>query len=339
MARGGPLVRQWNLLKTLQAHRFGIDSDELAERMRCSKRQVQRDLGILAQVGFPVTHEDRDFGKRFWRLAPHFIEREGLVLSVTEMVSLFLARQMLSPLAGTPFGDGLGTAFEKIKAMLPHDALLYFGNLDETLLVKSVARPDYSGQEKEIRILNQAIGESRAVKVRYHSLSKGREWDATFHPYGMVYFGTNLYCIGYLAPYEEVRTLKVSRIRGVELTEKHFERPEDFSLAAYLDGSFGIFSPGPLQTIEIRFTDWAATSLREHLWHPSQKVLKDTSAGVVAQFRLSDTREFKRWLLGYGRHATVLKPKSFADEMREELCAACENYGGGKGEACGMKSS
>jgi hypothetical protein len=30
----------------------------------------------------------------------------------------------------------------------------------------------------------------------------------------------------------------------------------------------------------------------------------------------------------------VLKPKAFADEMREELCAACENYGGEPGGTC-----
>ena len=81
------------------------------------------------------------------------------------MIRLLLARQMLSPLAGTPFGDGLGMAFKKVKAMLPRDAIAHFDSLDETLLVKSVAHPDYSGQEKEIRILNQAIGQSRTVKV------------------------------------------------------------------------------------------------------------------------------------------------------------------------------
>ena len=334
MPRGQPLIRQWNLLKTLQAHRFGIATDELAERLRIGKRQVQRDLKVLRQVGFPVEHEDRDFGKRFWKLAPHFLEREGLVLSLTETVSLYLARQMLSPLAGTPFGNGVASAFEKIQTLLPHEALLHFGDLDETLLVKNLARPDYSGQEKEIGILNRAIAETRKVVVRYRSASKGRQWEAAFRPYGLVYFGTNLYVIGHLEPYGEVRTLKVGRIRGVQLTDERFERPDDFSLEAYLDGSFGVFSPGRLQTIEVRFTGWAATNLREATWHPSQEIVKDTRAGVLARFRLTNTREFKRWLLGYGACAVVLKPKALRNEMRKELRAACENYGGENGKAC-----
>ena len=63
MARGEPLIRQWNLLKALQAHRFGIGTDELAARLECTKRTVQRDLNVLQQSGFPISYEARDFGK------------------------------------------------------------------------------------------------------------------------------------------------------------------------------------------------------------------------------------------------------------------------------------
>jgi len=38
MGRGAPLIRQWNLLKTLQAYRFGVATDELAE-CPCRRRK------------------------------------------------------------------------------------------------------------------------------------------------------------------------------------------------------------------------------------------------------------------------------------------------------------
>jgi len=40
MARGEPPIRQWNLLKALQANYFGLSADELAERLECTKRTV-----------------------------------------------------------------------------------------------------------------------------------------------------------------------------------------------------------------------------------------------------------------------------------------------------------
>lgn len=327
MARGEPLIRQWSLLKALQAHRFGISSNELAERLECSKRQILRDLNLLQEVGFPISYEVRDYGKRFWKLSPYFLEREELMLSATEMLSLFVGQKLLAPLAGTQVGSGVATALEKIKAILPKKALTYFGDLDSMLLVKNVAYPNYSGLNKEIRITNQAIAEEKVLKIRYKSVGKDRLLETEFHPYGLIFLGVSLYCVGHVEKYDEVRTLKFTRFAGVRITDKLFDRPLEFSLEEYTKGSFGIISSGELQTIKVKFTGWAATSIRELRWHASQTIIEEAQDYVVAQFELSDTTEFKRWLLGFGRHAKVLKPSKLASEITEELADALRAYG------------
>ena len=220
----------------------------------------------------------------------------------------------------------MATALEKIKALLPARALNYFDELDENLLVKAVASHDYSGQDKEIRIINQAMSEGRVLNIRYHSASQGRVIDTRFHPYGLVFFGMNLYCIGHLEAYDEIRTLKVARFLGVELTNETFRKPRTFSLRAWTHGAFGVFGPGRFQTIRCRFSGWAATNVREQTWHPSQRIVKDTGKVVVATFELSDTTEFKRWLLGYGCCAEVLSPRALAREVAAELQRAAAGY-------------
>jgi predicted DNA-binding transcriptional regulator YafY len=326
MARGSPLVRQWNLLKALQAYRFGVGSDELAQRLGCSVRQAKRDLTVLRDVGFPITFEARDFGKRFWKLSSQFIETGRLVLSMTEMLSLFLSRQLLAPLAGTQFGDGLATALGKIKALLPDRALLHFHSLDERLFVKSMPGHDYSGQDEQIRTINQAAADCRVLRVNYHSAHSGRDYEWSFHPYGFVLFGLSLYCVGYVVERGEVRTLKMDRLLGLEATRATFERPADFSLHDHFQASFGVFTPGKPQTVKVKFTGWAAVNVRELQWHRSQRIVEDCPAHVIAQFELADTTEFKRWVLGFGRHATVLQPREFAIEIMAELAAAHAAY-------------
>ena len=78
----------------------------------------------------------------------------------------------------------------------------------------------------------------------------------------------------------------------------------------------------------MKFTGWAATNVREQKWHHSQKTIKDAGDSIVAEFELSSTAEFKRWLLGFGRHALVLRPKKLAKEIAEELAAARKGYPG-----------
>jgi len=325
MARGDGLFRQWELIKVLQAHRFGVSLEELCARLECNKRTVQRDLNVLQDI-FPISHEQRDRGKRFWKLANNTVESEQLQLTMTEMLSLFLSQQLLLPLAGTQFGDGLQTAVQKIRALLPARALTYFEALDESFFIKSLANHDYSSQDKEIRILNEAILSQNVVKVIYRSASKGREVTSEFHPYGMVLLHASLYCIGYLACNDEVRTLKVARIKGLTRLEKSFEKPPDFSLAGHFQGAFGVFQTGEQQKIRAEFSDWAATNIREMRWHPSQKIIRDRKGKVVATFELGSTVEFKRWVLGFGQNAVVLAPKGLAAEMVGELKGSLEKY-------------
>lgn len=325
MARGDSLFRQWELIKVLQAHRFGVSLEELCARLECNKRTIQRDLNVMQDI-FPISHEERDRGKRFWKLDHNTIESEQLQLTMTEMLSLFLSQQLLLPLSGTQFGDGLQTALQKIRALLPARALTHFEGLDGAFFIKNLAHHDYSGQDKEIRLLNEAILSQRCVTVTYHSASKGREVISEFHPYGMVLLQASLYCIGYLACYKEVRTLKVARIRGLTRLEKSFDKPADFSLDGHFRGAFGIFGTQKPRKIRVEFTGWAATDVREMQWHPSQKIVEDSEDALIATFELGNTVEFKRWLLGFGQFVRVLAPRELADEMREELLKAASRY-------------
>jgi len=325
MARGDNLFRQWELIKILQAHRFGISTAEIAARLECNKRTVQRDLVVLQDI-FPISREQRDRGKKYWKLAHNTITSEKLQLTMTEMLSLFLSQQLLLPLAGTQFGNGLQTALQKIRSLLPSRALTYFEGLDESFMIKNLASHDYSGQDKEIRLLNEAILSQNMVKVTYRSASKGQEVISEFHPYGIVLLHASLYCIGYLACYGEVRTLKVVRIKGLAPLGKTFTKPSDFSLAGHLRGAFGVFQTQKTQKIRAEFTGWAATNVREIQWHPSQKITSDTNEKVIATFELGSTVEFKRWVLGFGRHARVLAPRSLVKDLQTELQETEKRY-------------
>ncbi|AQQ72522.1 hypothetical protein SMSP2_02908 [Limihaloglobus sulfuriphilus] len=325
MARGKPLVRQWNLLKALQSHRFGVDTETLAQCAGCSKRQVQRDLAVLESVGFPVSFEMRDFGKRFWKLSPHFIENEGMILNLTEVLSLFLSRQMLSPLSGTLFGDGLTSVLEKIKSIVPKTALDYFYGLEDSLLARSVKSSDYSKYSGIIQTINSCILENTVLRLTYASPSKDA-YTCQYHPYGLIFFESNLYCIGYMSRYSQVRVIKIDRIKDVEPTEKKFKRPDNFSLGEHFKGSFGIITAGKPQKIIIRLFGWAAREVREQQWHPSQKIIEDSPDELLVEFELSNTIEFTRWILGFGANAKVESPLRLAGEVAAQITRMQKRY-------------
>src|SRR5690606_27664628 len=53
--RNREVIRQWNLLRTLDARRHGATVAELARELSVTTRTIWRDLAALQEVGFPLT--------------------------------------------------------------------------------------------------------------------------------------------------------------------------------------------------------------------------------------------------------------------------------------------
>ena len=340
MPRGEQIERHWNLLKTLQTRGEGIPLRDLAEHFEVSERTIQRDFEFLQELGFPVDHQDDDFGKRYWRMPHDFFRTGPLVLSLTEAVSLHLAERMFTPLAGTPFADGLAAALAKIRASVPRQALDYFAELDGTLHVRRVGVTDYAPRADIIRMLTDAVRDRRTVELTYRALWRGAAYTTRFDPYGMVIYDGDLFAVGKSRRADDLRIFKVIRITAAVGTDVTFERPADFNLEAHFRDSFGITqTQGEPTEIQVRFTGPVAGLVEERVWHASQQVQWLTGeetlfepAGteqeaLLATFRLANTVEFKRWLKGFGDQAEVIRPEWLRRELHDELSAAARVYG------------
>ena len=339
MARGELILRQWNLLTMLQTRGEGIPLRDLADEFGVSERTVQRDFEVLQELGFPIEHEEDEYGKRFWRMPHDFFRTGPLVLSLTEAVSLHLAQRLFTPLAGTHFSDGLDSILDKIRSLVPAKALDYFAELDETIYVRRVGLTDYSTYAGTIHTLAEAARTERSVQLTYRALWRGEEYTTLCDPYGLVYYDGDLFLVGHSHRAQATRMFKVTRITELDETAQAFERPPGFSLERHFRDSFGITQTGgePVE-IEVKFTGPVAALVEERLWHESQHLswlpteetlfeeAPDEPEALIATFRLADTVEFKRWIKGFGDRAEVLKPDRLRQEMQEELLAAAKQY-------------
>ncbi len=339
MSRGDQLLRQWKLLRMLQTRGEGMPLADLAAELQVVDRTVQRDLELLQELGFPISFDADDFGKRFWRMPHDYFKTGPLLLSLTEAISLHLSRHFFQPLTGTLFAQGLNGALEKVRAVLPSGALEYFAGLEEAIHVRAFGTVNYSQKSGILDTLLDAARSCQTVTIEYRALWRRMEYTTEFDPYGIVIFEDDLFVIGLSHRARETRVFKVARIDAVHATSKTFERPEDFSLETTFRNSFGIMrSDGPLIEIAVRFTGALAALVEEKEWHQSQRLQwltesemlfeaqPDTPAALIATFRLSNLVEFKRWVLSFGGSAEVLRPDTLRAEIRDELLAAAGQY-------------
>lgn len=269
-----------------------------------------------------------------------FFKTGPLVLGLTEAISLHLADRLLEPLSGTYLAEGLQTVLDKIRSLVPKQALDYFGVLDETIYVRRTGVTDYSESGDLIRTLVDAARESKTVEVRYRAIWRGDEYTTLFDPYGLVYYDGDLFVLGLSHRAGAFRIFKVTRMLAADSTSQSFERPADFSLEDQFRSSFGIFqASGTPVDISVKFRGGAASLVEERVWHESQQLSwkpaeetlfeqpHDESESLIATFRLSGVIEFKRWIKGFGTQAEIIKPTWLRNELRDELLAAAKVHG------------
>src|SRR5215470_16468980 len=104
MTEDRPMIRHWNLLRLLGARHLGIARREMARELGVSEKTIQRDLDLFRLQGVPLECITGERGRKAWRLGEGW-RNPPLVFNYEEVAALYLGRQFLEPMAGTPFWE------------------------------------------------------------------------------------------------------------------------------------------------------------------------------------------------------------------------------------------
>ncbi len=326
MPRNTELIRQWEILRALDAARYGVTIHSLATQQGVSTRTIRRDLDALLRAGFPLYCE-KVSGTAKWKLSARpFQALTGVGFSLVELAALYLGRSLLVALTGTPFGRDVQGALEKLAAVLPERMRGYLDRL--RLVVAAKAAPRKRHDERRTRVLAAKLLEAslhqRRARMRYHSFSSRRVKDYVVDPYRLVYAHGGLYLWAYVEQYRQIRTFALERVRGVTLLEERFE-PRPGADAEPFAHSLGAHSGAP-RTVEIDFDARLADYIREREWHPSQRLLERPDGSVRLVLQVAIDSSLRSWILGFGPLARVISPPPLVEEIAEQIQRMRERY-------------
>ena len=180
--------------------------------------------------------------------------------------------------------------------------------------------------------LERAIEARETVRVHYFTASRGEWSDRDIDPYHLHFQEGIWYILAHCYRRGKVTVFAVDRIETIAPTDRRFEVPEGFSVAAFLKSSFRIEVGDPVD-VAIRFAPEQARYVRGKRWHESQKIqeLPDAdgqvgTGGLVLRMRVGGLGEVKRWVLSFGAGAEVLGPEGLRQMVREEVARMAGSY-------------
>ena len=311
------VLRQWKILMLLDQNRMGLSPKEIAAELGTTERTVYRDLATLQEVGFTLTNEKIDNVTKYLLTRPlgHLSQ---LNFGRSELLALYLSQGILSQLRGTVFQEAMDQLLEKIKTIFPDQAREHFRELETNIIIDLFNRRDYCKKSKEIRAIMSCLRDKHVLKMLYSSLNRGetlREVD----PYHLWVFGDSLYLIGFCHLNQEIRTFLVDRIQSATPTKKPFTLKTGFDFRKYAHESFGVIRGGQAEDFEIRFAPSVAHIIKERIWHSSQKLKINPDRSITLSFRARGLPEIKKWVLGFGELAQVLKPLKLRQEIKSSI--------------------
>ena len=325
MPRNAEVIRQWSILRDLEASRR-LTIDDMAARTGVTTRTIRRDLEALQEAGFPLFDEVHD-GKKYWTLEQRaFKKLDDTGFNLAELSALYFSRTLAECLAGTPFQQDVRRAFDKLAAALTPGMRQFLDRLPLAIQAKaepgaraaavSGDTPAAAKDSTRVAVLLEATLHHRRMAIHYYSFSSDREKSYTIEPQRLVYAQGGLYLVAFVPEYDALRTFSVERIRTLSLTEERFE-PQELSDDAFAH-SLGVHEGTP-ERIEIAFEPRMGRYVKERVWHPSQEIREAPDGSVTLTLSVSNDWALRSWILGFGPLARVISPPHLASQILEEL--------------------
>ena len=179
-------MRGKNFVKLLRAIDLlakpgGATIEEMGESLGIDRRSVYRVLALVEELGFPIYDEQIPLERsKRWKLEDSYLRKlpnmklPDIKLTPSEILSLYLMKGQAGLFKGTEIEEHIRGAFSKLGLFVPQNTLAQLEKIKALFLSSAKFAKDYSGKEKIIEQLAQAILERKTCRIKYHSFSDDR---------------------------------------------------------------------------------------------------------------------------------------------------------------------
>ncbi len=313
--------------------RRGATVEQISEKLEINRTNVYKWLKLIEEeFGFPILDEkDVVENKTRKRLDSDYYHHRGIKnlpdfkFSPQELIALHFLKGEARTTHNIDLDDSIKSAFTKIGMFAPKGFAKKLAKLQSLFLLDTKMAKSYTGKQEIIDQLTNAMLESRTCYVSYHSFSDDQDKNFRIDPLHFFEHQGGLYLFVKATSFGDILKLAVDRINKVEDAGESFEYPEDFDPIESQKQAFGIVSDDPLE-VEIWFSADQARYIKERQWAEDQEIIEQEDGSIILKMATSGTFEVKRWVLGYGAEAEVLRPIRLRKELATEIKNLIKKY-------------
>ncbi len=176
-----------------------------------------------------------------------------------------------------------------------------------------------------IDAIHRAIAERKKISFKYfdYDMKKRKHYRdgiRTCSPYALTWSDERYYLVAYYEKYEGISNFRVDRMESVEIMDEQAQKyPESFSLSAYLNSTFSMFS-GKAEEVKLRF-DKSLINVVIDRFGKNIGIFPDGENYFIvrAQVKTEQPEPFFSWIFQFGTMVEILEPSGLREKYLKML--------------------
>ncbi|MGM0498785.1 MAG: helix-turn-helix transcriptional regulator [Bacillota bacterium] len=297
------------------------EAKDFANYFDISERTFHRDKKIMEELGVPIYYDNH---LKEYKILDNFrFKAPNLDQKETEAV-LLAAKEYQN--RSFPMKKELESGLAKVYNSLPEFLKNSMGSYIKNYEIISEPFVDLEEHQQKFNLLKEAINNENKILINYYSMSSDQITERKLDPYNLFFNNGAPYLYAFCHLRGEKRIFRIDRIKDVKITAENFVLPDDFSLADELDNAWGVEQGKAEMEVEVKFSGRAARFVPEYHWSDQQEIEEIAENEIIFKVKTGSKEEIKKWVLGYGSEAEVLKPAELRKEMKLEIEKMVGNY-------------
>jgi predicted DNA-binding transcriptional regulator YafY len=288
---------------TILLNRQTVTAKELADHFGISRRTIYRDIDALSSAGIPI-YTDKGKGGGISILEDYTLNKT--LLSQNESEGLILALKAMRA-TDYPEADAL---LEKIGSIFKNNMGHDWIDVDFENWNSKVNEDNRFGK------IRDAINSNLVINFDYINGS-GVKSNRNVEPVKLIFNAYTWYLISYCHNRHEHRMFRLSRIKNVNLTDKHFSKRTITEEEKQIIHA-------PLVELKLRCEEKVLNRLYDSF--DGQFISPNDEGSFDLTVQIPDDEWIYGFVLSFGNYAQVLEPKHIREEVQKRAKEVFEKY-------------
>ena len=276
---------------------------ELADRFGVSTRTIYRDVEVLSSAGVPI-YTDQGKGGGISLLEDYTLNKT--MLSKSESDGLILALKAMG-----------ATDYPEADALLEKIGSIFKSNIaHDWIEVDFESWSSKVNEDNKFSKIREAIINSLVINFDYINGS-GVKSNRNAEPVKLMFNAYTWYLIAYCHNRNEHRMFRLSRIKNVQLTNKHFTKRTITEQEKQV-------THAPLVELKLRCDEKVLNRLYDAF--DEQFISQNADGSFDLTIEIPEEEWVYGYILSFGNYAEVLEPKHIREEIRNRAKEVYEKY-------------